>query len=125
MAIELSNLTFTEQDDIVPVSGIEEILNIGIANTLAGNDRITGDVPNSTSNSTNGVYNSGTLNTDDGNDIITGIGGSLDYNQTQDPEAGIGIYNRIGTIETGNGNDIITGIGAPGNPKLVWHHKYW
>jgi hypothetical protein len=116
MAIELSNLTFTEQDDIVPVSGIEEILNTGIANTLAGNDRITGDVPNSTSNSTNGVYNSGTLNTDDGNDIITGIG-SLYDNSTQYPQAGIGIYNTIGTIETGNGNDIITGIGLIGESK--------
>jgi hypothetical protein len=42
MAIELSNLTFTEQDDIVPLSGVEEILNTGIANTLAGNDSITG-----------------------------------------------------------------------------------
>jgi hypothetical protein len=42
MAIELSNLTFTEQDDIVPASGVEEILNTGIANTLAGNDIITG-----------------------------------------------------------------------------------
>jgi hypothetical protein len=36
MAIELSNLTFTNQDDIVPSSGVEEILNTDIANTLAG-----------------------------------------------------------------------------------------
>jgi hypothetical protein len=42
MAIELSNLTFTDQADIVPPSGVEEILNTGIANTLAGNDTITG-----------------------------------------------------------------------------------
>jgi len=42
MAIELSNLTFTEQDDIVPASGVEPILNTGIANTLIGNDQITG-----------------------------------------------------------------------------------
>jgi len=41
MAIELSNLTFTELEDIVPKSGVEEILNTGIANTLAGNDTIT------------------------------------------------------------------------------------
>ncbi|WP_445250746.1 hypothetical protein [Microcoleus sp. OTE_8_concoct_300] len=42
MAIELSNLTFTDEDDIVPASGVEEILNTGITNTLAGNDRILG-----------------------------------------------------------------------------------
>ncbi len=42
MAIELSNLTFTEQDDVVPASGVEEILNTGLANTLAGDDIITG-----------------------------------------------------------------------------------
>ena len=41
MAIELSNLTFTDQADVVPVSGVEEISNTGMANTLAGNDRIT------------------------------------------------------------------------------------
>jgi hypothetical protein len=43
MAIELSNLTFTDEDDIVPLSGIEEIFNTGIANTLGGNDSITGN----------------------------------------------------------------------------------
>jgi hypothetical protein len=42
MAIELSNIIFTDQDDVVPVSGVEEIVNTGIANTLAGNDIITG-----------------------------------------------------------------------------------
>jgi hypothetical protein len=42
MAIELSNIIFTDQDDIVPQSGVEPILNTGIANTLAGNDTITG-----------------------------------------------------------------------------------
>jgi hypothetical protein len=42
MAIELSNLTFTDQDDIVPASGQDEILNTGIANTLDGNDILTG-----------------------------------------------------------------------------------
>ena len=42
MAIELSNITFTDQDDVVPLSGVEEILNTGIANTLAGNDIIIG-----------------------------------------------------------------------------------
>jgi len=42
MVIELSNIIFTEQDDIVPQSGAEQIVNIGIANTLAGNDIING-----------------------------------------------------------------------------------
>ena len=38
MAIELSTITFTEQDDVVPLSGVEIILNNGITNTFAGND---------------------------------------------------------------------------------------
>ena len=43
MTIELSTITFTEQDDIVPESGYDEqILNTGIVDTYAGNDRITG-----------------------------------------------------------------------------------
>jgi hypothetical protein len=41
MAIELSNLTFTDRMILSP-SGVEEILNTGIANTLAGNDIIIG-----------------------------------------------------------------------------------
>ena len=90
MAIELSNLTFTDQADIVPLSGVEQILNTGVANTLAGDDTITGI-------GFTGISNSSTLNTDDGNDIITG--NSTDY--------GHGIIN-TGVINTGNGNDIIT-----------------
>ena len=42
MAIGLSSVTFTDQDDIIPQSGVEKILNIGVANTLAGNDIIIG-----------------------------------------------------------------------------------
>jgi hypothetical protein len=69
MAIKLSNLTFTEQDDIVPVFGVEVILNTGIANTLAGNDRITGisTSPNTMGPGISGIHNIGTLNTSDGN----------------------------------------------------------
>jgi len=95
MAIELSSLTFTNQADIVPASGVEQIFNTGIANTLAGDDIITG-----TTTSTNfGIRNEGSINTDDGNDIITGTG----Y---------LGIYNtEIGSIDTGKGNDTITGNG--------------
>jgi len=99
MAIELSNLTFTEQDDIVPASGVEEILNTGIANTLAGDDIITG------TGSNYGFENLGVLNTDDGNDTITGNGGLGDW--------GFGIYN-LGPINTDDGNDIITGTGRLG-----------
>jgi hypothetical protein len=119
MAIELSNLTFTEQDDIVPPSGVEEIVNTGIANTLAGNDIITGTVDrysipiviygnDGERDRITAIYNDtgGIINTDDGNDIITGI------NQGLEGDVGIhsdGIYNQ-GTINTGDGNDIITGI---------------
>ena len=42
MIIDLSTLTFTNGADIVPMLGQEEIVNTGIANTLAGNDTITG-----------------------------------------------------------------------------------
>jgi hypothetical protein len=41
MAIELSNLIFSDQNDIVSPFGEEEIVNTGTANTLAGNDTIT------------------------------------------------------------------------------------
>ncbi|MEG4010234.1 hypothetical protein QUA41_29765 [Microcoleus sp. Pol11C1] len=113
MAIELSNLTFTNGADIVPASGVQQILNTGVANTLGGDDSITGDpinilseVLNGTSEHLHGIYNSGTLHTDDGNDIIAGIGRKYDL------FAGTGIYNTTGTIETGNGNDRITGLSA-------------
>ncbi len=97
MAIELSSLPFTNSADIVPSSGTEEIINTGIANTLAGNDSITG------TGDSRGIFNesNGTINTDTGNDKITGKSGSY------------GIYN-AGTIETGVGEDIITGTGRTG-----------
>jgi hypothetical protein len=107
MAIELSNLTFTEQDDIVPQSGVEEIVNTGVANTFAGNDEITG-TGETLQNilfyglRTVGIYNksNGTINTDNGDDEITGYGN-------------IGIYNESnGTINTGNGRDKITGYAS-------------
>jgi len=123
MAIELSSLTFTEQDDIVPASGVEEILNTGIANTLAGNDKITGTsaeynlIGEPTGDGTGfynigtGFYNIGTLNTADGNDMITGIHTPTDpYNSIGLDIKSYGILHEAGTIDTGNGNDIITGI---------------
>jgi hypothetical protein len=70
MAIELSNLTFTNKTDIVPPFGVEEILNTGVANTLAGNDIIIGIGIESHQYT---IFNSGTLNTGEGNDTITGI----------------------------------------------------
>ena len=107
MAIELSNLTFTEQDDIVPVSGVEEIVNNGTANTLGGNDLITG----STTGSATYVIPigillnySGIINTGAGNDMIIGIS---NHNHFVLPSAGI---LSQGIINTEGGNDIIIGI---------------
>src|SRR4028119_2059616 len=100
MAIELSSLTFTDQADIVPASGVKEILiNSGIANTLAGSDIITGDTGNNISspeNKLSGVSNSGTLNTADGNDTISGTGNSISGTGNSIS----GIYNS-GTLNTG------------------------
>jgi hypothetical protein len=96
----LSNIIFTDQDDIVPSSGVDQILNTRntrIVNTLAGNDRITGD------GTAYGFVNFGTLNTDDGNDTITGIGRRA-YSR------GEGISN-YGTFNTAEGDDVITGEG--------------
>jgi len=86
---------------------VEEISNTGIANTLAGNDRITGVGAGSKYS----IFNSGTIDTAEGNDIITGI-----RNQTEDSPFGLyyAIYNQGGTINTGNGNDIITGFSKAG-----------
>jgi hypothetical protein len=127
-AIELSNLTCTEQDDVVPASGVEEIVNTSIANTLAGNDEITGtgteynlilELLNSPAgifdSVSAGFYKIGTLNTADDNDIITGISSPTDpynspYNSMGLYKKSYGILTQAGTIDTGNGNDIITGI---------------
>jgi hypothetical protein len=94
------NYKFTDQDDIVPSSGVERILNTGVANTLAGNDTITGfGEPYKYYNPRgSGIFNSGTLNTAEGDDIITGTGGLH------------GIDNS-GRLNTAEGNDIITGKG--------------
>jgi len=122
MAIELSNLTFTEQDDIVPASGLEEIVNTGIANTLAGNDEITGtrtgyhvilELTNGPlgDNIGAGFYNTGTLNTADGNDIVTGIHNPPYIYRGSDNIKSYGILNYAGTLDSGEGNDTITGTG--------------
>jgi len=111
MALELSDITFTEQDDIVPASGVEEIFNTGITKTLAGNDIITGEntysIPEGPIPVNSGIRTyGGILDTGNGNDTITGL-----YNELKgDSFAGFGIYIIESTIDTGNGDDIITGI---------------
>jgi hypothetical protein len=110
MAINLSDLTFTEQDDIVPQSGqYSPIFNTYIANTLAGNDSITGtisdDYPYYDPNNYFGFINWGELNTDGGNDIITG---RIIYARHSQRPAGYNIIN-FGTLNTGEGNDVIDG----------------
>jgi hypothetical protein len=91
MEIELSNIIFTDQDDIVPPSGVEErLINTEIANTLAGDDILNGDDDILNGDTGNldtfwstprliGIFNIGTLNTNDGNDILTGISNNLSY----------------------------------------------
>jgi hypothetical protein len=141
MAIELSNLTFTNQADIVPPSGVDEILNTGIANTLAGNDEITGtgteynfihELINGPAgvfySISTGFYNIGTLNTADSNDIITGISSPIDpynspYNSIGLYKKSYGILTEAGTIDTGNGNDIITGISEATIRDGTTNHK--
>jgi len=107
MVIELSTITFTNGADIVPVSGKQEILNTGMANTLAGDDTLTGIgliYDSDPSWIPYGISNSGTLDTAEDNDIITGKGFF------------IGIENS-GTFSTAEGNDIINaeGFGFFGN----------
>jgi len=113
MAIELSNLTFTDDGDIVFVSGVEQILNTEVANTLAVDDIITG-----TSNDY-GFENGSVLSSDDGNDTITGI-------KNLQPEFGssYGIVNS-GVWNADEGNDILTGTASrspyPGFSGLTIH----
>ena len=116
MAIELSTITFTDGDDIVPACGEDEILNTGIANTLAGNDIIIGTKEMTTTDTPfqdrfSSIFNSGTLNTADGDDTITGTISGIE--DSHDYYSYYGIYN-IGSIYTGDGNDKITGSGVYG-----------
>lgn len=122
MAIKLSNLTFTnDEDDIVSPSAVEQILNTEVANTLAAEDIII-----STGNDY-GFENVSVLSTDDSNDTIIGIenleseldssydivnSGTLNADEDNDILTGIsrddGIVN-FGTLERREDNDIITG----------------
>jgi hypothetical protein len=132
---DLSTITFTEQDDVVPQSGVERpLINSGIANTLAGNDTITGigysdglfngfSFPNDNNNPS-------IIDTGKGDDIITGISyqsnGFLNWSifdiintgDGNDIINGVGYYSGIingGSMDTGGGNDIITGIESSDN----------
>lgn len=111
MAIELSDLTFTEQDDIVPESGNAQILSSSndshTVNTLAGNDRITGSsIGNNYYDVLGyGFKNEGELNTDDGDDVITGI---TSENSFIDNNYG---FVNVDILNTGRGNDAIFGSG--------------
>jgi len=132
MTIELSTLTFTNGADIVPASGVDQILNTGIVNTLAGNDILIGTSTSSDFN-TVGINNySGVINTGDGNDTLigtsTGVFGYGIQNYNINDNSGIintgagkdtiiaigptyGIYN-FKSIETGAGDDKITATGG-------------
>jgi hypothetical protein len=124
MAIELSTITFTDQDDIFPSSGVERILNTGVANTLAGNDTIigTGETIKHFYPEGVGILNSGTLNTAEGNDLITGAGtvrgidnyGTLNTAEGNDTITGEGFHgiDNYGTLDTAEGNDLITAYGS-------------
>jgi hypothetical protein len=126
MAINLSDITFTDEGDTLPsINGEptppEPISLFGATvNTLAGDDILKG------SNSNHLTYNYGfsnylgTLNTNSGNDEITGI-----YeNPYNTYSTGSGIVNRgnfapsetgVATINTGDGDDKILGIGGLGS----------
>jgi hypothetical protein len=98
MAIKLSNLTFTDEDDIVSPSVVEEILNTEVANTLAADDIIIG---------TDNDYdfeNVSVLSTDDGNGTITEI-----ENLESEFGSSYGIINSD-TWNVDEDNDILTGI---------------
>jgi hypothetical protein len=132
MEIELSNLTFTDEDDVVPTFGVEELFsNSGIANTLAGNDRITGVGAGWGFSIFNSGY--GTLITGEGNDTITGTGyfssivnhGTLNTEEDNDIITVTGVSGNLanyGTLNMGEGDDTITAtldVGGQASPTLV------
>jgi hypothetical protein len=102
MTIQLSTITFTDEDDIVPLFEEDAIVNTDTANTLGGNDLITGTTITGSNNF--GIWNSGTINTGAGHDIIIGI---CDENHPWIPNAAI--RSDGGTINTDEGDDIIIG----------------
>jgi hypothetical protein len=129
MAISLSNVIFTDQDDIIPPSGVEPIYVPAYTtiNTLAGDDIINGgnnisidiDIPPDNSDGFRNIL--GTLNTNSGNDLITGT-----HQISYGGSGGYGLVNRgnfwgdetgFATINMGDGNDTITGISRKNDPN--------
>jgi hypothetical protein len=132
MAINLSNVTFTDQDDIVPLSGVEQINLAGYytVNTLAGDDVING-VNDNNIDTVTGNYGFenllGTLNTNSGNDLIRGIYQTGPYSYGGGASGIINMGNLdpfwdtgFATINTGDGNDTITGIVLNNNNPNVF-----
>jgi hypothetical protein len=128
MAINLSNVTFTDQNDIVPPSGVEPIFvpSYVTINTLAGDDIINGgnDITNISTDNYGFSNILSTLNTNSGNDLITGI-----YQTSDSDISGSGIINAgtfqsgdagFGTINTGDGNDTITGMSISNDPNFFY-----
>jgi hypothetical protein len=109
MTYHLSSFNFTDQDDIVPESGEEALINVGFANSLAGNDKIEGIGDPNISTGLHNYYNA-TIDTGSGRDKIIGIVWT-EYH-------GCGIYNG-GSIETGNDDDYICSYGKFENYGIV------
>jgi len=97
MTSKISNLTFTDEDDIASMSAVEQILNTEVANTLATDDIIIG------TGNDYGFENISVLSTDDSNDTITGI-------ENLDPEfdSSYDLVNS-GTLNADEDNDLLTG----------------
>jgi hypothetical protein len=107
VAIDLSNLTFTNKADIV--SDTDTIRNTGTTATLGGDDKIT---VNSSTGGDGIEFNNGTIDTGSGNDTIDATGRFYGINNSN---LG-GLFG--GTIDTGSGNDTIVGNGFFTSPFL-------
>jgi hypothetical protein len=111
MPYPLSQVNFTDQDDIVPPPGFgqDAIGNNDFVYSLAGNDRITGI---GSSQQPSGLVNNpnSTINTGNGSDVITGYGWTDIYHH--------GIENS-GSIETGDDGDYISSYGMFENTGIV------
>lgn len=112
MTIQLSAITFTDEDDIVPAFEDDAIVNRDITNTFAGNDLIMGTTI--TGSDHFGIGNSGTINTGAGHDMIIGI---CDENHPMIPNAGI--FSDGGIINTDDGDDIIIGTSQSWNGIFI------
>jgi len=120
--IYLDSITFTDEDDVVPLSGkavLQNTTRFRVVNTFAGNDILKADNEIEEGYAFHYVAfeNQSTLNTAEGNDSITGIvSQKIDFSWWEH----FGILNErlfpnldTGTIDTGDGDDVITGIIQP------------